>query len=540
MTSLNPPAPRPLGFFSQTPPIKVTHVLLIGIIILASFTRIWRLGEPDTCYFDEVYFPTNAALILNGEKSAWDFYGTENTHPPLSKLLMAAGEGIFGTKSYNGGTNSCWPDTEDEGRRNDPNWLYDPFGFRFPGALAGVFSVIFMYLLARALFKNEVAALASAFLLTIDGLVLTQSRIATPDTYVLFFVLASVYFLVTRRWLLSGVFIGAASSAKWIGAFTIGPIIIWYFWTAYLRWKAAEKDPRLREAERVLLVGGFFALLGLLMAGIIFAFAGLSDVALLVAGAPMLLGIFIIVGGLFAIVTEPTLRSLPRARVYLNTAIGFPLFFILVPGIVYLAAYIPMLLEGQNLAHAWDLNRMAYEFHSSLKSPHAYQSKMWQWPIDARPVYFYLGSGESKIYNLGNPLIFWMSIPALFFIAWQGLRFIRVRVESGGIRIWGNVSDQQFALLFVVVSYLGFWLALSTQGRALFSYHYQEAFAFSVLALGYTVSWLWDHPHPWGRWSAIGFLAAAGVAFVYFFPHWTAIDVARWLDDSYFWFDSWR
>jgi dolichyl-phosphate-mannose--protein O-mannosyl transferase len=102
------------------------------------------------------------------------------------------------------------------------------------------------------------------------------------------------------------------------------------------------------------------------------------------------------------------------------------------------------------------------------------------------------------------------------------------------------VGQEQFVLLFVVLSYLGFWLSLSTQGRALFSYHYQPALAFAVLALGYTTNYLWTHPHPWGRYSAMAFLAAASLAFVYFYPHWTAIDVDRWFDDSYYWFDSWR
>jgi dolichyl-phosphate-mannose--protein O-mannosyl transferase len=163
------------------------------------------------------------------------------------------------------------------------------------------------------------------------------------------------------------------------------------------------------------------------------------------------------------------------------------------------------------------------------------------WPIDERPVYFYLGPGEAKIYNLGNPLIFWMSIPALFFVAWQAVKFIRVRVEAGSnVRVWGHLDEDRFRLAFVVIGYLTLWLALSTQGRALFLYHYQEALAFAILALGYTVHWLWYHPNQWGRWAAISFLAAAFATFVYFYPHWTAVDVPRWLDSSYFWFDSWR
>jgi len=33
---------------------------------------------------------------------------------------------------------------------------------------------------------------------------------------------------------------------------------------------------------------------------------------------------------------------------------------------------------------------------------------------------------------------------------------------------------------------------------------------------------------------------AVGVTFVYFYPHLAAVDVPQWLDNQYYWFDSWR
>jgi dolichyl-phosphate-mannose--protein O-mannosyl transferase len=525
----------------EAPQIRLTHALLVGVIFLAAFTRLWRLGEPTSCYFDEVYFPTTGAEILHGDNDAWEFYGHENTHPPLSKDLMAIGMAIFGTYDLSGGENNCWGDEDDKEKRTSNDWAYEPFGFRFPGALAGIFSVIFMYLLARKLFKSEVAGLVSAFLLSIDGLVLTQSRIATPDAYVLCFVLGSMYFLVTRRWLFSGLLLGAAASTKWNGAFLVLPIVLFFAWQTYDQWRRLDQDPRLREAERVLLVGAFAIAVGAVMTVLAYvAFDGLSSSVLLVGGAPAALGLFVIVGGLIAILTEQTLRSTSRGRLYLNNAISFPIFFILIPGIVYLASYTPMFFNGHGLAHLWDINRMAYEFHSSLGSPHPYQSEFWSWPIDLRPVYFHLGSGRAKIYNLGNPIIFWMAIPALVYTLWQGVRWIRFRVEEGAyVRLWGRIMEDQLAPLFVMITYLAFWLALVTQGRALFLYHYQQAFSIAVLALGFTSHKLWYHPHPWSRHIVIAFLAASFTSFIYFYPHWTAVDVPNWLDDSYYWFPDW-
>jgi dolichyl-phosphate-mannose--protein O-mannosyl transferase len=522
--------------------IKLHHVLLVGIILVAAFTRFWRLGEPDRCYFDEVYFPTTAAEILRGDPGAWEFYGHENTHPPLSKVLMAVGMGIFGHSDPGAGANDCWGDQEDESKRTNPAWLYDSFGWRFPGALAGVGAVVFMYLLARHIFRSEAGGLAAGFLLAVDGLALTQARIATPDTYVLCFMLGCLYFLVTKRLLISGLFLGAAAASKWIGAFAVAPILLYLAWMTFVRLREAGPDPRMRQAERVFAAGLAAIVFGALVAGGLFLVGdGLSSTVLFGGGVFVALGAFIILGGLVAVWSDGELRSSPRARVYIQTAVSIPLFFIAVPFAVYMAAYIPMFAAGHGLDHWWDLNRSAYEFHSSLEASHPYEAPFLTWPINMRPVFFFLGQGHAKIYNLGNPIVFWMALPALAFTMWQGLRFVRARLETGGsVAVWGRIGEKQFAPLWVVGGYLALWLALSTQGRALFLYHYLPALAFAILALGFTVHWLWDTPVRFGRPAAIASLAVAGAVFVYFYPHWTGIDVPGWLDDSYYWFDTWR
>jgi len=279
----------------------------------------------------------------------------------------------------------------------------------------------------------------------------------------------------------------------------------------------------------------------LVAAALYFIGDGLSGTVLLGGGLFVALGVFVILGGLAALVSDPELRDSPRASVYIRMAISLPLFFIAVPFAVYMASYIPMFAEGYGLSHWWDLNRSAYEFHSSLDASHPYQAEFWKWPINVRPVFFFLGEGRAKIYNLGNPIVFWMALPALGFTLFQGAKYIRARVDAGAaLSVWGRIGDKQFVPLWIVVGYLALWLALATQGRALFLYHYVPALAFAILALGFTVHWLWDTPVKYGRPAALAFLAVAGITFLYFYPHWTAVDVPTWLDDSYYWFDSWR
>jgi hypothetical protein len=293
-----------------------------------------------------------------------------------------------------------------------------------------------------------------------------------------------------------------------------------------------------------MLIGGGLIVLGGLFAVPLYVAEGhLSRTVLMGAGAPAALGVFVIFGGLIAILSDAVLRSKDRAQVYLQAAYSFPVFFLILPAAVYFATYIPMFAQGWGLDHWWFLSDESYKFHSSLTSKHTWQSEWWQWPINARPVFFWVEGGTySKIYNLGNPLVFWMSLPALGFALWQGVKYMRLRIEPGSrIAVWGQLGERQAALLYVFVCWAVLWLFWATNPRTLFFYHYIPAFVFAVLALGYVVHWLWHESRfEWSRQIAATFVLAVGVTFIYFYPHLAAVDVPAWLDEQYYWFSSWR
>ncbi|MDO8614313.1 MAG: phospholipid carrier-dependent glycosyltransferase [Dehalococcoidia bacterium] len=532
---------------------------LIAILIAAIFTRFWRLGSPNECYFDEVYFPTTGAEILHGDNRAWLFYGHENTHPPLSKEFMALGMGVFGHQQRTGADNKCWGDEEDAAHRSDPDWTYNPYAWRFFGALAGVGAVLFMYLLAKRLFSSEIAGLAGAFLLTFDGLAFAQSRIATPDTYVLFFVLGAVYFLVSNRFLFSGVFFGAAVATKWVAAFTAVPILLYFIWRllqGISETKGDGQPQRLRPYE-IALPGG----LALLYGGItltVWRYVATTpgDTYDPLGGPLQLLALLLVIAGaagaaagLLMLLTRGAgggakAGFTPRGKLYLQLAVAFGVFFVMVPGYVYLMTYLPMLLNGWDLGAVRELNRQAYSFHSNLTLPHPWQSPWDTWPIMARPIFLFVDSqdpnGTTKIYSQGNPIVFWMALPALAFVLWQGLGRLRARVDAatGDISVSGRISVRQFPQLFVVLGYLGFWLPWASQPRIMFIYHYISALAFAILALAYVVDWLWWQEDRRGRAAAVIFLVAVLASFVYFYPHLAAVDVPAWLDQSYYWFNN--
>ena len=503
--------------------------LLIALLAAALFTRFYRLGTPGEFYFDETQVPAAARSILDGNPGAWDFFGGpegvphENTHPPLSKLFMAGGMAVFGQDSA--------------------------FGWRFFGALAGVGSVVFIYLLGKRLFESEIAGMAAAFLMIFEGLSFTQARIATPDTYLLFFVLGAVYFLVSDRFMLSGVFFGAALATKLTALLTVFPIVIYLL---YRHWRADQgKGSRLLYLAPVTLIAfypGTAVMFGSLLVDKIPPGVLVPDLS--ASAFSVALGSWMAFWALAPLAAYLIFRS-SRSRggreenAVPGLLVILPLFFVLVPLSIYLLTYVPMLFTGHSLEDVLLLNRDGYQFHAAnplvagADAAHPYSSPWDTWPIMKRPVFFFL-EGSAKIYNLGNPIIFWLGLPALGFILWRGVSGLRARLDAaaGGFSIVGSVGREQAALLFVVLTYLAFFLPWATQPRLTFVYHYLPSLSFLMLALAYVVyrSWL----QPWSRMGAVVFLAAVAVTFVYFYPHLAAVSVSDGLAESYFWFDSWR
>jgi dolichyl-phosphate-mannose-protein mannosyltransferase len=532
--------------------VNVYQVLLVLVVAAAFLTRLVRLEVPPEMYFDEIYFVRDSGQqIYRGDATAWEFYGHENTHPPLSKLFIAGGIAVFEVADSIAG-----PLVPGEGG------VDNSYAWRFFGAVAGAGAVVFMYLLARKLFDSEIAGLAGAFLLTCCGLAFAQARIATPDTYVLFFIVGCVYFLVSERFLFAGIFFGAAVACKWIAALTGIPIVLFLVWLLITRLRQTPAEGQVKSFEIALPAGliSLYTGIALIIVGFLsrhpdqkpglFDGLGMLDLAgwlLLVSG------IVAIIGSLISLTSERSrLGSVsfsPRGKLWLEIALIFGAFFILVPGFIYFMSYWPFLLNPPSeevmgdrgflgLGQVVRQNRLAFDFHSTLDQPHPYSSTWDEWPIMARPVYFYAGASRDRIYALGNPVIFWASLPALGFALWQALAYVRARIDASGVlSVVGRLPPGHAALLFVVISYLGFWIPMGLTSRVVFIYHYLPALSFAILALAYAVDWLWRRPEPSGRYIAMGFLALVGLTFAFLYPHLAAVPVSEWVDNLYYPFD---
>ncbi len=181
---------------------------LIAILILTTFLHLFRFNYPSAYDFDEVYHGFTAKEFAKGDIKAWEWWNSpppgvayEWTHPPLAKEIMALSLKLFNTE--------------------------DPWGFRLPGVLLGVFCVYLVYLLSKKIFNNETIALLSAFLFSLNGLLLVQARTGMNDIYVVTFMLTSILLMLNKRFFFSAIFLGLALSSKWSAIYLYSLIFIY-------------------------------------------------------------------------------------------------------------------------------------------------------------------------------------------------------------------------------------------------------------------------------------------------------------------------
>ena len=352
---------------------------VLALILGAFVTRFWRLWEPSQVVFDEVHFGS----FINGYFTGQYFF---DIHPPLGKMLMAAGGWIAGY---------------------DPGFSYEtigqPFGdtkylpLRSVAAFFGALLIPLIYVIVRQLGGSRKAASLGAGLVLIESALLTESRFILIDSMLLFFgFLSLALFLAARRrgvgsrsWFLllalTGVAVGATVSVKWTGVGMMGVVGL-----------AALFDLALGIRARLpVLVGKLFA----------YAFA------LVVIPSAVYFGLWML-----------HFELLPKSG----------------PGDRFMTPEFRSSLEGavntsddslNPWEKVWELNRTMYASNSGIRATHPWQSSWWSWPFLPRGVSFWEMRSEdriSRIYLLGVPFFWWMLIvAAILFLVIAFRRILR-------------------------------------------------------------------------------------------------------------------
>ncbi|MBV8244329.1 MAG: phospholipid carrier-dependent glycosyltransferase [Candidatus Eremiobacteraeota bacterium] len=157
------------------------YALMAGlgaVSFVLSYIRYWY---PPEKIFDEIYFARAAEEYLKRQ------YIYESTHPPLTKLLITLSTWMFGGLQH--GDNAA--------------------GWRFLDVVFGALVVMLLFAFAKRVTRSTMFAFIAATFLAVDGMHFVQSRIATPEGFVVFFSLATLYCFY-RYWIAAQVRTGIA------------------------------------------------------------------------------------------------------------------------------------------------------------------------------------------------------------------------------------------------------------------------------------------------------------------------------------------
>lgn len=386
----------------------------------------------------------------------------EWTHPPLGKILISIGIALFGMNT---------------------------FGWRITGTLTGAAMIPVMYLFGKKLFKESFYGFCSAFLIMFDLMHFAQTRIGTIDSYTTLFVMLMYYYMADyylqksyklgfyrslKPLFLSGLFFGFGAATKWSALYGAPGLAVLLFMAKYGEYKDYLRVRHGKGKKRRNSMPGW---------------------------------------------VESFLPLYVR-----KTMLYCVLFFIIIPGIIYLLSYIPYLLvPGMEFDDIFEYQKSMYYYHSTLDEPHSFQSEWWTWPFMIKPIWYYNGQDlpagmASTIASFGNPAVWWAGIPA--FIA-----AFRASIRKN--------KAMALVVTAVISQYIP-WMLIS---RSAFIYHFFPMVPFMILAVVYGIKALIENGL--SRNYIYGYLGLVLLLFILFYPAVSGLTVPEGYIAFLRWLPTW-
>lgn len=447
--------------------------ILILILFLSAFLHLFRLDYPNAYVFDEVYHGFTAKEYLKGSREAWLWDSVppagvafEWTHPPLAKEIMTAS--MFLVSST------------------------DAWGWRLPGAILGIISVLLVYKIGKRLFDINTGLIA-AFIFSLDGLNFVQSRTGMNDIYLVTFSLASILLLLNKKFFLSAVFLGFAFASKWSAAYLVAlnSLIIFYFF-----------------------INGKFRFVGVIRSFLYILV--LVPLIYLFTYIPFFIlennsnGFFINPKSFSQFVN---LDALFQCQLYKS-----PQFF----------------QDGVfNCPFPYTLQNQMLNYHTHLVATHDYASPAWSWPLNLYPVWYYVEYHKngliSNIFASGNPILFWLGVGAILITIYDFILTLRKRNDpehySAIEKDHPLKLSPKDSYLLLLLGFFVFWLPWIFSPRIMFLYHYSPSVPFLSLALGHQISLITNHKS--SKWLGIIILLLISLGFLIIYPILTGIPLNK-------------
>ena len=428
---------------------KTSLIILILVSIAVHFAFF---GQPNETVFDEVHFGKFVSAYYTHQ-----YYF--DIHPPGGKLIIA---GFAKLSNFS------------------PEYSFAQIGQEFPDhkylvlrflpIMAGILLPIIIYFLALELGFSILGAFGAGLMITLENALLTQSRYILLDPFLLSFGFASLLFYFKHRsavqhwkfkivnWnlFLMALFGGLAMSIKWTGVAFLG-------------------------------LAGVIELIDIVRA---ISFKRIINLILYFALIPLIL-YFVVFIIHFSLLTKSGDGD----------AFMTPAFQSSLQGSDYAE---DLKLKPLNTFQKFiELNKEMYTANQGLTATHPYSSQWYTWPFMIRPIYYWnhasgTTGSESKIYLIGNPLIWWASTVSIMYLVLSSLgkEFLKKRI-----------------VLILLGGYLINYLPFMGIGRVMFLYHYLSALIFSILALAYLID-----QQRYSKHIFIVAIVCATITFIYFAP----------------------
>ncbi len=439
-------------------------------------------------YFDEIYHPRTAYEFLEGIQPY------ETSHPPLGKSIIALGISLFGMT---------------------------PFGWRFMGTLFGVLMLPLLYCFVWVMFRRKSVAAVATVVFAFDFMHFTQTRLATIDTYGVFFILAMYLFfwlfiqeplpvraVALRSKSRNRLVTNNRSIAKVGTEDAVVPGVD--------NIEATEKDTGNRYRRH----------LWLFLSGVMFGLGAASKWVCIYAGAGL---------GVLWLLYHFRHRHEESWKDFLLNVLESTVFFVVIPALIYYVSYLPYAAPSgfHGISALFDKNYLKlvienqsfmFRYHSALVATHPYSSKWYQWIFDIRPILYYL-----QYYPDGTRSSFGAFVSPL--LCWGGILSILLSVYPAVFRRDSNAQ-------FILIGYLAQLLPWVLITRLTFAYHYFPSTVFLTLAMAYTFSLMRENNRRRIWLLQLGGCAVIAVAlFVLFYPvlsgmrvNWiTATRLLQWL-----------